>query len=704
MTTYSEAVEQTITAGEQIHQIVNGTATTEVTVEDGSKVPSVRKALLDNFYFKDPIAWQVGQTENVFNQLRKFTDGSWWYAPSATASNPISMGATPVGNNNWKVYSLDAVVKLTPQLREALRRSYAEAGYNLVNGSFESGGVLSSENDVLLSESSGKAFSGTGPFPQIVPAGTSTSGFIDRSNITEVSVYSTVSEVATGNFPVGKTITLTDRAGGVFEVVSGGVPDGFGTLYAGSGKTAVLVDSHREYVRCYGDFSVADATAALAAALAAGASNFVGLSSIYLNGVTFPSREYRLCGAKLFRVVGYTGTATCITFADDCSIIGKFYFEESALAGSSSPTTVVNSVIFGNNFVAGDVVLTKTTRGSAIVYGGKINGNFHAEKMATSNLDYAGCRALVTVNTDIIHIGSYSSVNCGVKGFSVNGVDGDVKTIGLINIGTYESSTDSVNSATDGFLVDTFTDKTIKNVKRVIIGNIKVSGALSNCVKVENTETLVIKSAELPTAGANVNRTSLNTSVTNLELGVINYDGQLRTNAPNITIDSLNLTVTTGYSNCFPLRITTTPAGGVSRFTINSLRVIGDPVATGAIRLDDTVGNVSGRIGYYETSTGLKLLTYAAFDTTGKVGMIQLASWSGITNASQAPSAARSVLIRYAGEYKAAAAPIFGNFKRGDLVRVFDPSIGSPSGYIAVADIPDAAVSNANFRPIDVLS
>ena len=49
--TYSEAVEQTITAGEQIHQIVNGTATTEVTVEDGSKVPSIRKTLLDNFYF-----------------------------------------------------------------------------------------------------------------------------------------------------------------------------------------------------------------------------------------------------------------------------------------------------------------------------------------------------------------------------------------------------------------------------------------------------------------------------------------------------------------------------------------------------------------------------------------------------------------------------------------------------------------------------
>lgn len=158
--TYQESVEQTITAGEQIHQIVNGTATTEVTVEDGSKVPSIRKALLDNFYFKDPIAWQVGQTENVFNQLRQFTDGSWWYAPSATAINPVSMGSTPVGDVLWKIYDFDAIGKLTPQIRESLRRSYAEAGYNLVDGSFEAGGTLVNANDALLHEATGRAYSG----------------------------------------------------------------------------------------------------------------------------------------------------------------------------------------------------------------------------------------------------------------------------------------------------------------------------------------------------------------------------------------------------------------------------------------------------------------------------------------------------------------------------------------------------------------
>lgn len=177
--TYQESVEQTITAGEQIHQIVNGTATTEVTVEDGSKVPSIRKALLDNFYFKDPIAWQVGQTENVFNQLRQFTDGSWWYAPSATASNPITMGSTPIGDPLWKIYDFDAIGKLTLRIREALRRSYAEAGYNVV-GTFRAGFTIVNANDVGIDETTGKAFTGTAG---AVDAGTDPTGggFVDCS-------------------------------------------------------------------------------------------------------------------------------------------------------------------------------------------------------------------------------------------------------------------------------------------------------------------------------------------------------------------------------------------------------------------------------------------------------------------------------------------------------------------------------------------
>lgn len=52
-------------------------------------------------------------------------------------------------------------------------------------------------------------------------------------------VDTTVSDVATGKFSVGKYVTITDRAMGLFQIVSGGTADGFGVLAAGAGKTAV---------------------------------------------------------------------------------------------------------------------------------------------------------------------------------------------------------------------------------------------------------------------------------------------------------------------------------------------------------------------------------------------------------------------------------------------------------------------------------
>ena len=82
--------------------------------------------------------------------------------------------------------SAASVYFVTAQVREAIRRSYAEAGYNLVDGSFEAGGTLVSANDVLLHEGSGKAFTGpAGP----VAAGTdpASGGFVDVSGAVTIS-------------------------------------------------------------------------------------------------------------------------------------------------------------------------------------------------------------------------------------------------------------------------------------------------------------------------------------------------------------------------------------------------------------------------------------------------------------------------------------------------------------------------------------
>ena len=62
---------------------------------------------------------------------------------------------------------------------EALRRSYADAGYLLVNGSFEKGGTLTAATDVLLYEANGKAYSG--PTGAVAAGSTPSAAYTDRS-------------------------------------------------------------------------------------------------------------------------------------------------------------------------------------------------------------------------------------------------------------------------------------------------------------------------------------------------------------------------------------------------------------------------------------------------------------------------------------------------------------------------------------------
>lgn len=104
------------------------------------------------------------------------------------------------------------------QTFEALRRSYAEAGYNLVGGSFEAGGTLENANDVLLQESTGKAFSG--PAGTVLPdTNPASGGFVDRSN-TYGSTYSGIRSYtgqAASIYCLGRSNTF-DSANGVFAL------------------------------------------------------------------------------------------------------------------------------------------------------------------------------------------------------------------------------------------------------------------------------------------------------------------------------------------------------------------------------------------------------------------------------------------------------------------------------------------------------
>jgi len=100
--TLSAASSLTIENGNTWHQILNGGDDETFEVDDGT-IPSVRKSIKDNFYYKDPIDWVENNPVTEFNQLVKFTDGTLWVAPTARANNPILMGATPVGDDLFKV-------------------------------------------------------------------------------------------------------------------------------------------------------------------------------------------------------------------------------------------------------------------------------------------------------------------------------------------------------------------------------------------------------------------------------------------------------------------------------------------------------------------------------------------------------------------------------------------------------------------------
>tara|TARA_Y100001956_G_scaffold4944_1_gene4452 strand:+ start:10053 stop:12305 length:2253 start_codon:yes stop_codon:yes gene_type:complete len=104
-TSYPEGVDLTIIAGNQLHQVINGDAD-QVVSTDGGDIPSVRKALADIGAFKPPINWVNGAAEEDPFQVRLFTDGSYYWAPSATNTDTIPMGASPVGDPNWKLAPL----------------------------------------------------------------------------------------------------------------------------------------------------------------------------------------------------------------------------------------------------------------------------------------------------------------------------------------------------------------------------------------------------------------------------------------------------------------------------------------------------------------------------------------------------------------------------------------------------------------------
>ena len=123
--------------------------------------------------------------------------------------------------------SSTSVDSVAVRVREALRRSYAAMGYNVV-GAFQGGFTYVDANDIGIDESTGKGYTGPAGY---VAAGTdpTSGGFVDRSDDI-VRKYKTVADMLqwAPQLPVGTRVSWDDY------FVSGDCGGGRGVIKSGS--------------------------------------------------------------------------------------------------------------------------------------------------------------------------------------------------------------------------------------------------------------------------------------------------------------------------------------------------------------------------------------------------------------------------------------------------------------------------------------
>ena len=118
--------------------------------------------------------------------LEASTDVVWWkasgkyYQWSGTFPKAVTAGSSPspIEAGSWVDRTDDS---LRDEIRETvfqnMKRLAAEAGFNLVDGSFEEGATLTNDKDVIWFQRYGKYYTWVGVFPKVVTAGTSPSDY-----------------------------------------------------------------------------------------------------------------------------------------------------------------------------------------------------------------------------------------------------------------------------------------------------------------------------------------------------------------------------------------------------------------------------------------------------------------------------------------------------------------------------------------------
>lgn len=366
MQRFEQAVDQVIIDSDVLHLIINGTATESAIAEDGSLLPSVRKAMLDNLYFKTPpIPWQQGVASVEYNQLYVFNEpnrgASWWYAPAAMLSNPIVMGAAPHNDPNWRLIIDTASIAeiyaplISPNFTgnpQAPTATFGDSSRSIATTEF----VAAVAADLLGQIGAG----GQGRFTTINVSGLST---LNTMTVTGNSTF-TANILAPNSESTFKKITLQTN---------------FGELafaYSESGKRKTSIKPHTVDTSVVTSDSITSLAATLGVTANTGTTvtlrGGVDAEYVHIKGSSArPSTEPQLVvdGIAKIGALDVTGPVTGAGFSVDGKPIQPS--SVSSPLGTFTNLNVTNNLVVGNKTTTKDLEVTGTVTGAGFSVNGK---------------------------------------------------------------------------------------------------------------------------------------------------------------------------------------------------------------------------------------------------------------------------------------------------------------------------------------------
>lgn len=185
--------------------------------------PLTWSELDSNFEQVDGLVTQAASAVQVATSQAQSAQQSSAQAASASSDAQDARDEAVDAASSAAASAETAVSPVRNNTREIWSREIADIGGNLVSGSFEEGGALSTSSDVLWHQSGAQCYTWAGTLPKVVPAGSTpqSSGGINASGWVTVkgrSLRNTLATTAGANM-VGYNSSVTPVAGTVGEAL-----------------------------------------------------------------------------------------------------------------------------------------------------------------------------------------------------------------------------------------------------------------------------------------------------------------------------------------------------------------------------------------------------------------------------------------------------------------------------------------------------